>query len=72
MQRSLSTEQTKIVARRTTAYGTIKNFVFAGADTSGKNRVYRYKVETPEKIMLWRFSVNENGKIAEMILEEEE
>jgi hypothetical protein len=72
MQRSLSTEQLKIVARQVVAYGTIKDFIFVGAEASGKNRVYRYKVETPRKTMLWRFSIDENGKIAEMRLEEEE
>ena len=72
MRQSLSTERAKALSRRVASFGAIKKFAFAGSENSGKNRVYRYKVETPARLMLWHFAVAADGKIAEMVLEEEE
>ncbi|HEX8247704.1 MAG TPA: serine hydrolase domain-containing protein [Pyrinomonadaceae bacterium] len=70
--KSLSTERAKSGNQRVASFGAIKNLVFVGAETSGNNKIYRYKAETPRRIFLWRFTVNDAGKISEMTLEEEE
>lgn len=70
--RPLSTERAKAENRRIASYGATKNLVFVGTETSGIAKIYRYKAETPKRIFLWRFAVNEAGKISEMTLEEEE
>lgn len=72
MQRSLATERAKAAARRVASFGAIKNFVFVGGETSGKNRIYRFKTETPSRTFLWRFELDESGKITALVLEEEE
>jgi D-alanyl-D-alanine carboxypeptidase len=69
---SLQTERTKAATRRIASFGAINRFIFVGGEDSGKTKIYRYKAETPRRIFLWRFAVNEEGKISEMILEEEE
>ncbi|HEX8397936.1 MAG TPA: serine hydrolase domain-containing protein [Pyrinomonadaceae bacterium] len=69
---ALTSESAKRTARRVNVFGAIKNFVLVGSDNAGENRIYRYRVETPARLMLWRFAVDKNGKIAEMALEEEE
>lgn len=70
--KSLSAERAKANNERIASYGAIKNLVFVGGETSGKNRVYRYKAETASRLFLWRFELDENGKITAMSLEEEE
>ncbi|MDQ3801282.1 MAG: beta-lactamase family protein, partial [Acidobacteriota bacterium] len=72
--KSLSTERAKINHRRIASFGAIKNLVFVGSETSGASgaRIYRYKAETPRRIFLWRFTLNNEGRISEMTLEEEE
>ena len=69
---ALTTESAKQTARRIASHGAIKNFVFVGGETAGDNRVFRYKVETPRRLTLWRFEVSGDGKIVGMSLEEEE
>ena len=69
---ALTTERAKLNAKRIASFGAIKNFIFIGGETPDKNRVYRYKVETASRIFLWRFELDESGKIAAMSLEEEE
>jgi len=70
--KSLSTERAKTGNGRIASFGAIKNLVFVGGETSGGKKIYRYKAETPKRIFLWRFAVNDEGKISEMTLEEEE
>ncbi|MDQ3323032.1 MAG: beta-lactamase family protein [Acidobacteriota bacterium] len=72
MRASLETERARTLNKRLASYGTIKKLVFVGGETASKNRIYRYKAETPKRVFLWRFAVNEENKIAEMTLEEEE
>lgn len=69
---SLSTGRAKLNAERIASYGAIKNFVLVGSETADKNKIYRYKAETASRIFLWRFELDENGKIAAFVLEEEE
>jgi CubicO group peptidase (beta-lactamase class C family) len=69
---ALTTERAKSNAKRIVSYGAAKNFVSVGAETSGKNRIYRYKAETDSRIFLWRLELDETGKITTLVLEEEE
>ena len=70
--KSLSTERAKINNQRIAAFGTIKNLTFVGAETAEGKKLFRYKAETPKRIFLWRIVVNNEQKISEMTLEEEE
>lgn len=72
LYKNLTSERAKAAAKRVASFGALKNFVFVGEETAGKNRVFRYKAETDKRIFLWRFAVNEQNKVAEMVLEEEE
>jgi len=72
MRKSLSSERAKLLTERLSSFGKLKNFVFISSETGGRNRVYRYKAETLARTMLWRFELDEAGKIAGMNLEEEE
>ncbi len=69
---ALTNERAKSGAKRIASYGAIKNFVFVGGETSNKNKIYRYKSETASRVFLWRFELDENGKITALFLEEEE
>jgi D-alanyl-D-alanine carboxypeptidase len=70
--KSLSTERAKTNHQRLASFGAIKNVVFVGEGFSDNKKVYRYRTETPKRILLWRVAVNDEGKISEMTLEEEE
>lgn len=70
--RSLSTERAKNNNLRVASFGTPKNLVFVGDETTDGKKVYRYRAETPKRLFLWRIAMNNEGKISEMILEEEE
>jgi CubicO group peptidase (beta-lactamase class C family) len=69
---ALTSERAKSGAKRIASYGAIKNFILVGSETADKNRIYRYKAATASRMFLWRFELDENGKIAAMSLEEEE
>ncbi|MCA1624790.1 MAG: beta-lactamase family protein [Acidobacteria bacterium] len=69
---ALTTERAKLNAKRIASYGAIKNFIYVGGENPDKNKIYRYKVETPKRIFLWRFELDENRKIIALVLEEEE
>ncbi len=68
----LSTERAKRENERIASFGKIKKLDFVSDETSDGKKIYRYKAETPKRLFLWRFAVNEEGKILEMSLEEEE
>ncbi|HMO79958.1 MAG TPA: serine hydrolase domain-containing protein [Pyrinomonadaceae bacterium] len=70
--RSLSTQRARAANERLAAYGQIQRFVFAGDETIDGKQVFRYLAETGKRVFLWRFSLDEDGKITEMTLEEEE
>lgn len=69
---ALTNERAKINAKRIADYGAIKNFNFVGSEQADKNKIYRYTAETAARIFLWRFELDETGKIAVLNLEEEE
>lgn len=70
--KSLSTERAEANNLRIASFGAIKNLVFVGDEMSDGKKVYRYKAETAKRMFLWRIVFNDEGKIAEMTLEEEE
>lgn len=70
--KTLSTERAKAENSRISSFGKIKKLDFVGDETSNGKRIYRYKAETSKRLFLWRFSVDDEGKISEMVLEEDE
>ena len=70
--RSLSTARAKANNQRIASFGAVKNFTFVGAEDLGNLKIYRYKTETAKRLFLWRFTVNADGKLTEMTLEDEE
>lgn len=70
--KTLSTERAKSENQRISSFGKIKKTDFVGEETSDGKQIYRYRTETPKRLFLWRFAINDEGKISEMNLEEEE
>jgi CubicO group peptidase (beta-lactamase class C family) len=70
--KSISTERAKTNNQRIASFGAIKSIVFVGEETRDGKKIYRYRAETPKRFFLWRFALNNEGKISEMTLEEEE
>jgi CubicO group peptidase (beta-lactamase class C family) len=69
---SLSTSRAKTETARIASFGALQKTKFVGAETKDGKTFYRYLVETPKRVFLWRFQVNNEGKVSEMTLEEEE
>jgi hypothetical protein len=69
---TLSTERSKTEYQRIASFGKIKKMDFVGKEISDDKTIYRYRVETPKKLLLWRFAVNDKSKILQISLEEEE
>lgn len=72
MQKTLENNRQKTLTTRLGALNPLKTFIFVGSEKSGEKQIYRYAAEIGSKLMLWRFAADENGKISEMMLEEEE
>ncbi len=70
--RSLSTERSKANYRRIAALGSPSNATYVESDESGPRPSYRYRVEAGKRLFLWRVAVDDEGKLAELSLEEEE
>jgi D-alanyl-D-alanine carboxypeptidase len=70
--RSLSSERAKANNLRIASFSAVKNLVFVGDEMSDGKKIYRYKAETGKRMFLWRFVFEGEGKVAEMVLEEEE
>jgi D-alanyl-D-alanine carboxypeptidase len=70
--RALQTERSKASNNRLAAFGPIVNFTYIGDEIIDGRQNLRYLVQTGKRLFLWRFALDENGKIAEMTLEEEE
>jgi hypothetical protein len=70
--RSLSTERAKAAYKRIAALGEPSNAAFIETDETGARVGYRYRVSAGKRLFLWRISVDDEGRIAEMSLEEEE
>ena len=72
LMRSLSTEHSKANYRRVATLGNPSNVKFVEPDESGPRPSYRYRVETGKRYFLWRVTVNNEGQISELSLDEEE
>lgn len=70
--KSLSTERSKANNKRLSTFGKIGKIDLVEDESSDSKRIYLYRVETPKRFFLWRFVINDESKIAEMNLEEEE
>lgn len=72
LNRSLTTDRAKAAYKRIAALGTPANAAFIETDETGSRPGYRYRVAAGKRLFLWRILVDEEGRIAEMTLEEEE
>lgn len=70
--RSVTSERAKAANNRVVSYGSITRFRYAGDETVESKKVYRFIAVSPKRSMLWRFALDPDGKISEMVLEEEE
>lgn len=70
--RALTTERSKDAYRRISAIGEPTEPIFAGVDQTGARPSYRYRVRAGKRLFLWRTSTDDEGRIAELSLEEEE
>lgn len=70
--RSLSTERAKANHRRIATLGNPANATFVESDESGPRPSYRYRVEVANRLFIWRVALDEEGKLTELILDEEE
>jgi len=72
MRSSLDTEVAKRLAQRLASYGALQSFAFVENDNANGERARRYKAAFDQRIILMKFTASEDGKIAGMVLEEEE
>lgn len=70
--RTLSTERAKANYRRIASLGVPANVAFVESDETGQRPGYRYRVDGGKQVFLWRVAVNDEGRISELSLEEEE
>ena len=70
--RGFSTERAKASYRRIATLGTPTNVTFADSDENGTRPSFRYRVEAGKRLFLWRVAVDDQGRISEFSLEEEE
>jgi hypothetical protein len=71
--RTMNSTRAKARNQRIAAFGPMQSVKFVGTDYSFNfDKVERYLVTTSGRFFLWRLAYDEENKIAEMILEEEE
>jgi D-alanyl-D-alanine carboxypeptidase len=70
--RTLSTDRGKGGYRRISSLGVPMNLTFVDSDETGTRPSYRYRVEADKRLFLWRLSVNEEGRLTDLSLDEEE
>lgn len=71
-QKSLESANAKEFWRQISAYGTLTSLVFIERDASDKARALRYKAALGEHLLLLKFVLNDEGRIADVSVEEEE
>ncbi|HVF27521.1 MAG TPA: serine hydrolase domain-containing protein, partial [Pyrinomonadaceae bacterium] len=72
MRSSLDTEVAKRLSQRLASYGALQSFAFVESDNANGERARRYKATFDQRIILMKFTASDDGKVASMILEEEE
>lgn len=70
--RSLSSERVRAANARIASFGDVKRWEIVGQESRNSTTVYRYRLEAGPRCFLWRVDIDREGKIAAMILEEEE
>lgn len=70
--RSLSTERSKASYRRIASLSPPAKVTFVESDQTATRPSYRYRVEAGKRLFLWRAAVDDEGRISELSLDEEE
>jgi D-alanyl-D-alanine carboxypeptidase len=70
--RALSTESAKENWRQVSSYGPLGALAYAGGEQTGAARVVRYRAALGPHLLLVRFALTPDGKISEVVVEEEE
>jgi len=71
--RSISSSRAKERTLRIAGFGPIESMTYAGSDFSFSfDKVHRYLIRTKNRFFMWRFAFDENRRVVEMVLEEEE
>lgn len=69
---SLSTERAKFAYQRIARLGTPANAAYIQPDANSNRAAHRYRVRAGKRLFLWQVSLDAEGRIAELSLEEEE
>ncbi len=69
---ALSSDGSKEFWRQVASYGPLKSLAFVEREPAEKNRALRYKAALGEHLLLLRFVVDDDGKVADVSVEEEE
>ena len=69
---TLTSERSRAADKRLQALGRVTRFDYVGSENIDGRTIYRYLAAAGGRMMLWRFAVDENGKIREMVMEEDE
>ncbi len=72
MRSLLDTQVAKRLSQRLASYGALRSFAFVENDNVNGERARRYKAVFDRRTILWKFTTSEDGKVAGMVLEEEE
>lgn len=69
---ALSTQRAKDENERIASLGLVKKMDLVGVEKIGEKDYYLYRADTGRRLFLWRVAFDVEGRISEMILEEEE
>ncbi|MDM7920865.1 MAG: serine hydrolase domain-containing protein [Pyrinomonadaceae bacterium] len=72
LYRNLTGDRTRAADKRLQGLGKLTRFDYVGSENIDGRTIYRYLAAAGGRMMLWRFAVDEAGKIREMVLEEDE
>ena len=71
--RAMTSSRAKARNQRIAAFGPVESMIYVGTDYSFNfDKIHRYLIRTKNRLFLWRFAFDEENKIVEMALEEEE
>lgn len=70
--RAITSPRAKAANDRIGRFGEVRKLRFIGMETVENKSIYRYVAEADKRLMLWRFSLDSDGRISEMTLEEDE
>ncbi|MBK9163180.1 MAG: beta-lactamase family protein [Acidobacteria bacterium] len=70
--RAITSPRAKAANDRIAKFGEVRKLRFIGTETVENKSIYRYVADADRRLMLWRFSLDSDGRISEMTLEEDE